>query len=88
MFLCFQGEGVANHPNQWFQASVKYHKIKNGVSLTSNPNTVLPVPNNSVTSVKEESEGVTSTSTSSTHANVSVVVENTSVKMDVQAADS
>ena len=25
---------MANHPNQWFQASVKFHKIKGGVSVT------------------------------------------------------
>ena len=25
-----QGDGVANHPNQWYQASVKYYAIKSG----------------------------------------------------------
>jgi hypothetical protein len=24
---------VANHPNQWYQASVKYHALKSGVLL-------------------------------------------------------
>ena len=24
------GDGVANHPNQWFQASIEYYKAKNG----------------------------------------------------------
>ena len=24
---------MANHPNQWYLASVKYHKIKSGVSV-------------------------------------------------------
>lgn len=35
------GDTAANHPNQWFQASVLYHKIKAGVAIksedTSNP---------------------------------------------------
>ena len=25
---CVQGEAVSNHPNQWFQASLLYHKAK------------------------------------------------------------
>ena len=24
---------MANHPNQWFQASVNYHKLKNGKAI-------------------------------------------------------
>lgn len=27
---------VANHPNQWYQASVNYHKLKNGQAVGSN----------------------------------------------------
>ena len=25
-------DGVANHPNQWFQASVRYHKVLEGLA--------------------------------------------------------
>ena len=25
-----QGDTAANHPNQWYQASVQYHRLKNG----------------------------------------------------------
>lgn len=33
-------DGCSNHPNQWFQMSVNYHKLKNGQSLTdSTPTT-------------------------------------------------
>ncbi len=32
-YFCSQGDAVANHPNQWFQASVNYHKLKNGQTL-------------------------------------------------------
>ena len=30
---------VANHPNQWYQVSVNYHKIKNGVKVNANTST-------------------------------------------------
>lgn len=30
-----RSEAVANHPNQWFQASVQYHRIKNNTGATS-----------------------------------------------------
>jgi len=36
---------VANHPNQWFQASVQYHRVKSGVSksfVSSNSMKVEP----------------------------------------------
>ena len=26
-------ENIANHPNQWFLASVNYHKAKNGIPI-------------------------------------------------------
>jgi DNA primase large subunit len=29
------GDGAANHPNQWFQASVEFHKAKSGVSSSA-----------------------------------------------------
>ncbi len=32
--LLLQSDSVANHPNQWFQASINYHKLKSGKSLT------------------------------------------------------
>ena len=28
-------ETVANHPNQWFMASVNYHKVKNGLAVSA-----------------------------------------------------
>ena len=31
------GDSVANHPNQWYQSSVEYHKAKNGVKLEDAP---------------------------------------------------
>lgn len=30
-----RSEGLADHPNQWFRVSVQYHKIKSGVSVTT-----------------------------------------------------
>lgn len=32
VFPSEQGDGVANHPNQWFQSSVEYYKVKSGNS--------------------------------------------------------
>jgi hypothetical protein len=65
---------VANHPNQWFQASVNYHKIKNGGKVTSTGNSSQP-------SVPSTAESTVSSFQPQTNTNTSpeepMAVENT-----------
>lgn len=54
--MFFQIDGsVANHPNLWYQISVRYHKVKSGQSIsTSNDSTtdstINPTNSSSTTS--------------------------------------
>eukprot|EP01038_Epipyxis_sp_PR26KG_P013149 gene13149-17617_t len=44
-------DSVANHPNQWFLASVNYHKLKSGVSISSQDTSDVNVASNSSISI-------------------------------------
>lgn len=47
---------MANHPNQWFQSSIQYYKIKNGESIKTTEDSDVTNENMTESSLTEMDE--------------------------------
>lgn len=68
LLLILQTDAVANHPNQWFQASVNYHKLKSGKSLDDGaPATAATAAATAATAANPDASAEGTASTVSAH---------------------